>query len=306
MTVKKLFRRLARAFTCCLSKKQRNINESTDCYLSPVSRHDVQDSGTQTTTTLENVSDERVNIVDNNINKTVDGCEMSEKEVHELGMVEPNITDVEGAAIVEKSMQEEEDKECYLSPDSNHDMKSGTMDNEDSGTKTTTTLENVSDERVNIVDNNINKTVDGCEMLEKEVHELGMTEPNITDIEGAAIVEKKDMECYLRPVKTRRFKKGTICFFGKKKNSGTITTDNGQCYKFYKEDLNLGFDRRFKYPLKVKFVVDDSQSKWAYDVEIIGDPYVQRCYYCLNDDHLGLEDCMKLQIDSYNFYYPYI
>ncbi|XP_050545059.1 uncharacterized protein LOC126907658 [Daktulosphaira vitifoliae] len=133
-----------------------------------------------------------------------------------------------------------------------------------------------------------------------------MAEPIIADTEGAAIVEKKDMKCYLRPVKTRRFKKGTLCFYGKKNNSGTITTDDGQCYKFYKEDLNLGFDRRFKYPQKVKFVVDDSEPKWAYDVEIIGDPYVQRCYYCLKDDHHGLEDCMQLQKDSYNFYYPYI
>ncbi|XP_050547960.1 uncharacterized protein LOC126909569 [Daktulosphaira vitifoliae] len=140
-------------------------------------------------TTLENVSNERVNIVDNNINKTVEGCEMFEKEVHELGVTEPNMTDIEGAAIVEKK-----DMECYLSPDSNHDMKSGTMHNEDSGTKTTTTLENVSNERVNIVDNNINKTVEGCEMLEKEVHELGVTEPNITDSEGAAIVEKSKQE----------------------------------------------------------------------------------------------------------------
>ncbi|XP_050541460.1 uncharacterized protein LOC126905618 isoform X2 [Daktulosphaira vitifoliae] len=189
--------------------------------------------------------------------------------------------------------------DCYLSPVSRHDIQ-------DSGTKTMTTLDNVSNERVNIIDNNFNKTLEGCEKFEKEVHELGMADPKIADIEGAAIVEKKDTECYLRSVKTRRLKKGTICFFGKKSNSGMITTNNGECYKFYKEDLNLDFDRRFKYPQKVKFVVDDLEPKWAYDVEIIGDPYVQRCYYCLKNDHLGLEDCMKLQIDSYNFYYPYM
>ncbi|XP_050523503.1 uncharacterized protein LOC126895555 [Daktulosphaira vitifoliae] len=131
-----------------------------------------------------------------------------------------------------------EGMECYLNKVSNHEMKSDTMQNEYLKTKITAELEDVTKEKVDIEDNKPKNILKGCDKLEENVHELNMTEPKIIVIERAAFVE------------TCSLKEGIICFIEKKK--------------------------KFCYPQKVKFVVDDSEPKLAYEVAIIGDPYIQR------------------------------
>ncbi|XP_050520030.1 uncharacterized protein LOC126893663 isoform X2 [Daktulosphaira vitifoliae] len=97
---------------------------------------------------------------------------------------------------------------------------------------------------------------------------------------------------------------GVIRYFGKNNEAGRIISKNGKCYKFYKKDI-VGSYKYYKSPQKAKFVVDNSQANWAKDVEIVGDIYGQRCYYCLMHGHYT-EECIQLDIDSSNFYYPYI
>ncbi|XP_050540156.1 uncharacterized protein LOC126904872 isoform X2 [Daktulosphaira vitifoliae] len=127
--------------------------------------------------------------------------------------------------------------ERYLSPVSNPEMKTDIMQYEDSETKIVTTLKHVTKERVNVEDSKLNNIHEGCEKFHENVHELDMTKPKIAATEGADFVETRKLE---------------------------------------KEDFNVGYDLCFRYPQRVKWVVDDLEPKWAYEVTIIGDPYVQR------------------------------
>ncbi|XP_050533080.1 uncharacterized protein LOC126901013 [Daktulosphaira vitifoliae] len=97
---------------------------------------------------------------------------------------------------------------------------------------------------------------------------------------------------------------GVIRHFGKNNKAGRIISKNGKCYKFYKKDI-VGSYKYYKSPQKAEFAVDDSQANWAKDVEIVGNIYGQRCYYCLMYGHYT-EECIRLDIDSLKFYYPYI
>ncbi|XP_050531676.1 uncharacterized protein LOC126900199 [Daktulosphaira vitifoliae] len=120
---------------------------------------------------------------------------------------------------------------------------------------------------------------------------------NSPELEVTAIEEAESME-------TRKHEEGVIRYFGMNNEAGRIISKNGKCYKFYKKDI-VGSYKYYKSPQKAKFVVNDSQPNWAIDVEIVGDIYGQRCYYCLTHGHYT-EECMQLDIDSLNFYYPYI
>ncbi|XP_050532676.1 uncharacterized protein LOC126900784 isoform X3 [Daktulosphaira vitifoliae] len=117
------------------------------------------------------------------------------------------------------------------------------------------------------------------------------------ELEVTPIEEEVSME-------TRKHEEGVIRYFGMNNGAGRIISKNGKCYKFYKKDI-VGTYKYYKSPQKAKFVVNDSQPNWAIDVEIVGDIYGQRCYYCLTHGHYT-EECMQLDIDSLNFYYPYI
>ncbi|XP_050532681.1 uncharacterized protein LOC126900786 [Daktulosphaira vitifoliae] len=117
------------------------------------------------------------------------------------------------------------------------------------------------------------------------------------ELEVTPIDEEVSME-------TRKHEEGVIRYFGMNNEAGRIISKNGKCYKFYKKDI-VGTYKYYKSPQKAKFVVNDSQPNWAIDVEIVGDIYGQRCYYCLTHGHYT-EECMQLDIDSLNFYYPYI
>ncbi|XP_050532389.1 uncharacterized protein LOC126900600 [Daktulosphaira vitifoliae] len=117
------------------------------------------------------------------------------------------------------------------------------------------------------------------------------------ELEVTAIEEAVSME-------TRKHEEGVIRYFGMNNEAGRIISKNGKCYKFYKKDI-VGSYRYYKSPQKAKFVVNDSQPNWAKEVEIVGDIYGQRCYYCLTHGHYT-EECIQLDIDSLHFYYPYI
>ncbi|XP_050532872.1 uncharacterized protein LOC126900895 [Daktulosphaira vitifoliae] len=105
-------------------------------------------------------------------------------------------------------------------------------------------------------------------------------------------------------LETNRIGEGIIRYFGNKNEYGRIISNYGKCYYFKREDI-VGYHRYHRAPQKAKFFIDALRPNWAKDIEIIGQIYGQRCYYCLIFDHYT-EDCMQLDIDSYNFYYPYL
>ncbi|XP_050544315.1 uncharacterized protein LOC126907240 isoform X2 [Daktulosphaira vitifoliae] len=80
--------------------------------------------------------------------------------------------------IAEKRMQKEE-MECYLGPVGNHEMKSNTMQNEDSETKIMAALKDVIKVKENMEDNTLHEILEGCEKLENDVEEHGMAELKI-------------------------------------------------------------------------------------------------------------------------------
>ncbi|XP_050537140.1 uncharacterized protein LOC126903165 [Daktulosphaira vitifoliae] len=105
-------------------------------------------------------------------------------------------------------------------------------------------------------------------------------------------------------LETNRNGEGIIRYFGNKNEVGRIISNNGKCYYFKREDI-VGRYRYYKAPQKAEFVIDSTRPNWAKDIVIIGRIYGQRCYYCLMFDHYT-EDCIRLNIDSYNFYYPFL
>ncbi|XP_050532419.1 uncharacterized protein LOC126900620 isoform X2 [Daktulosphaira vitifoliae] len=105
-------------------------------------------------------------------------------------------------------------------------------------------------------------------------------------------------------LETNRNGEGIIRYFGNKNEVGRIISNDGKCYYFKREDI-VGHYKYYRAPQKAKFVIDALRPNWANNIEIIGQIYGQRCYYCLMFDHYT-EDCMQLDIDSYNFYYPYL
>ncbi|XP_050543280.1 uncharacterized protein LOC126906638 isoform X2 [Daktulosphaira vitifoliae] len=105
-------------------------------------------------------------------------------------------------------------------------------------------------------------------------------------------------------LETNRNEEGIIRYFGNKNEVGRIISNDRKCYYFNREDI-VGRYRYHRAPQKAKFVIDASRPNWAKDIVIIGQIYGQRCYYCLMFDHYT-EDCMQLDIDSYNFYRPYL
>ncbi|XP_050535171.1 uncharacterized protein LOC126902187 [Daktulosphaira vitifoliae] len=151
----------------------------------------------------------------------------------------------------------------------------------------------------------IEHIIDPVEFVKSEVDTRWIcTSNNETENNNSNCTTEHNVTVDEEGLNRRINKEGIIRYFGNYNEAGRITTNDGKCYYFNREDI-VGYFRYHRAPQKAKFVIDASRPNWAKNIKIIGKIYGQRCYYCLTFGHYT-EDCMQLNIDSFNFYYPYM
>ncbi|XP_050536446.1 uncharacterized protein LOC126902832 [Daktulosphaira vitifoliae] len=322
--VKRFFRRLATLFKCCVSEnKKHNTSgdvqldvKNIECRTTQMNDIDVENVVSVGSVSIVKQDNGEDMIAVENMNlpeDTNDLCfshiltkedrpnnstpELRVDCIEDLLTVKQEI-DEDMFAVENKDLHDDVNELCisYIFTEEDHPNNS-TSELKVDCTEDLFTVKQENGEEINVVENmNLHEdTNDLCisYIFSKEDH------PNndSPELEVTAIEEAVSME-------TRKHEEGVIRYFGMNNEAGRIISKNGKCYKFYKKDI-VGSYKYYKSPQKAKFVVNDSQPNWAKDVEIVGDIYGQRCYYCLTHGHYT-EECIQLDIDSLNFYYPYI
>ncbi|XP_050523142.1 uncharacterized protein LOC126895374 [Daktulosphaira vitifoliae] len=225
----------------------------------------------------------------------------------ELGTIQNEDINMQSECALSNEVQSEESFEYVMisaesqediCPNTNNQLELGTIQNEDINMQSEGALSNEVQNEEGF------EHVMISEESQEDTHSLYIQNSDTEDdclnrtAEHEVIVDEGDS------LEMNRNGEGIIRYFGYNNEDGRIISNNGKCYYFKREDI-VGHYRYYRAPQKAKFVIDASRPNWAKDIVIIGQIYGQRCYYCLMFDHYT-EDCMQLDIDSYNFYYPYL